>query len=346
MANSSQVGERVDIVAPGSEILSPINTSTSSYDSWNGTSMAAPHVSGVAGMIWSVNPTLTGAEVKEILTSTTVGTVSIDIDGDGVYGVASKHEVYNILNAKNAVNEALRRIKSKTDLKTYLYGTISETNGAISNGKILFINKDNRTKHKRAIINEHGFYEIELETGLYDIIVLKKDSELMLKESTIKIDTYIETILEKNIEIEISNSKIKIINKYNYEKAINFENPIIPYENNDKIYLPIRKIGEAANYEVGWDGETQTASFTKTLATDLIERVEIILGASYYTVFHNDKISEKIYFYNSDDLPTLKTELGTIYLELENLLDALGLFINEHEFADITEFTIRTKVLN
>ena len=33
-----------------------------------GTSMAAPHVAGVAAMVWSANNSLTGAEVKELVT--------------------------------------------------------------------------------------------------------------------------------------------------------------------------------------------------------------------------------------------------------------------------------------
>ena len=38
-------------------------------DGWSGTSMAAPFVSGVAGLIWSVNPSLSYAQVKDIILS-------------------------------------------------------------------------------------------------------------------------------------------------------------------------------------------------------------------------------------------------------------------------------------
>ena len=53
----------VDLAAPGVGILS--TEPTGSFASRNGTSMAAPHVSGVAALIWSVAPQATVAEVRE-----------------------------------------------------------------------------------------------------------------------------------------------------------------------------------------------------------------------------------------------------------------------------------------
>ncbi|MFA6054863.1 MAG: S8 family serine peptidase [Thermodesulfovibrionales bacterium] len=49
----------------------PIVIGSYTYESagWSGTSMAAPFVSGVAGLIWSVNPSLGYAQVKDIILS-------------------------------------------------------------------------------------------------------------------------------------------------------------------------------------------------------------------------------------------------------------------------------------
>jgi subtilisin family serine protease len=66
----SNIGNRVDVVAPGEDIYSTV---VGRYERMNGTSMAAPHVSGVAGLIFACNPNLTGKEVKEILLASTVG---------------------------------------------------------------------------------------------------------------------------------------------------------------------------------------------------------------------------------------------------------------------------------
>jgi subtilisin family serine protease len=42
----------------------------SSYEAWNGTSMATPHVSGVAALLWSANPTWTNVQIREAMTMT------------------------------------------------------------------------------------------------------------------------------------------------------------------------------------------------------------------------------------------------------------------------------------
>jgi len=66
----SNVGARVDVVAPGVDVYS---CTASGYGRMSGTSMAAPHASGVAGLIFAGNPALSGPEVKDILVASTTG---------------------------------------------------------------------------------------------------------------------------------------------------------------------------------------------------------------------------------------------------------------------------------
>lgn len=62
----SNIGEQsVDIGAPGSDIFSTITGNQ--YAESSGTSMAAPHVSGVAAMLWSYFPKLKALEIKDIM---------------------------------------------------------------------------------------------------------------------------------------------------------------------------------------------------------------------------------------------------------------------------------------
>lgn len=48
-------------------VVSQLSVPNSSYERWNGTSMATPHVSGVAALVWSCNPALTNADVRGAL---------------------------------------------------------------------------------------------------------------------------------------------------------------------------------------------------------------------------------------------------------------------------------------
>lgn len=43
---------------------------TSGYEAWNGTSMATPHVSAVAALLWSANPSATNAEIRDAMNAT------------------------------------------------------------------------------------------------------------------------------------------------------------------------------------------------------------------------------------------------------------------------------------
>jgi subtilisin family serine protease len=62
-------GPEVDISAPGVDIFST-NRLGSYNGGLDGTSYAAPHVSGVAALMWSLDPELTPIQIRQILVST------------------------------------------------------------------------------------------------------------------------------------------------------------------------------------------------------------------------------------------------------------------------------------
>ena len=77
----SNYGAAVDIAAPGSSVLNTINLGTtvageSGYAYMSGTSMATPNVAGVAALVWSLQPSLSLADLRSRLTSTSIAFAS------------------------------------------------------------------------------------------------------------------------------------------------------------------------------------------------------------------------------------------------------------------------------
>ena len=67
-ASFSNYGIEVDVSAPGENIWSTMGNGSYGYK--NGTSMAAPHVAGVAALVWASNMNLTNIQVRQIIEGT------------------------------------------------------------------------------------------------------------------------------------------------------------------------------------------------------------------------------------------------------------------------------------
>lgn len=101
-SSSSNVGSLVDLCAPGVLVYSCVNENT--YVTKSGTSMAAPVVTGVASLVWSVNPDLSAPEVKRIVCRNTADTVEPSPDK---YFTDIGYRAYPMVNAKLAVEAAI-----------------------------------------------------------------------------------------------------------------------------------------------------------------------------------------------------------------------------------------------
>ena len=103
----SNRGSRVDVLAPGGEkVLDGIPDASiystvpygNGYDGLVGTSMACPHVAGVAAMIFGIDPSFTAKEVKDIIINTSTGSYG---------GGGFRSNRCGLLNAKLAVEKAI-----------------------------------------------------------------------------------------------------------------------------------------------------------------------------------------------------------------------------------------------
>ncbi|MGH2393540.1 MAG: S8 family serine peptidase, partial [Candidatus Limnocylindria bacterium] len=106
LAFFSNVGPIVDVIAPGVQILS--TWKGDSYSTSDGTSMAAPHVAGVAALITAANPALAPADIERVLkaggecpdgTWADGGSSEFDCQGQGSWDGDPDPEAEPLINA-------------------------------------------------------------------------------------------------------------------------------------------------------------------------------------------------------------------------------------------------------
>ncbi len=100
----SNHGPQVDVAAPGVSIYSTGWTGecASGYCRKSGTSMATPHVSGLAALAWSARPDLTAMQVTEIITATT-----LDVNKDAYPG-RDEYLGWGRIDAGRALSRTMR----------------------------------------------------------------------------------------------------------------------------------------------------------------------------------------------------------------------------------------------
>lgn len=81
LASYSNFGSCVDLIAPGSSIRSAYHTSNSAVATLSGTSMAAPHVSGVVAQALEVQNDVPANIAQTVISSATAGAISEDLKG-------------------------------------------------------------------------------------------------------------------------------------------------------------------------------------------------------------------------------------------------------------------------
>jgi subtilisin family serine protease len=110
----SNYGTNLDVVAPGVKIYTTAiqgsgdDASGNYFNSFNGTSSACPHVSGIAALILSRNPYLTMQQVHSIIgrTAQRIGGYTYQTTSGHPYGTWNNEMGYGLVNAYTAAQSA------------------------------------------------------------------------------------------------------------------------------------------------------------------------------------------------------------------------------------------------
>ena len=201
-ANSSGFGSQLDVVAPGVSIYSTIPNNSYIYD--KGTSMAAPHVSGVAALMLSVNSDLTGQQVRDIIESTAqkVGSYSYQSNVNHPNGTWNNEVGYGLVDAYAAVVEAClyeHRITGDTNVNTCQISPFYYEGNLLDNFKIYWKVSPNCIIYSGQLSTHVEVVPLYGDTAtLYAYIILNNDT-LKVFSKKLSITDYNTNIVTPNL---------------------------------------------------------------------------------------------------------------------------------------------------
>jgi len=134
----SNFGQHINITAPGSSIRSTIINGSYGYN--QGTSMAAPLVAGLMGLVWSANPSQSRDNVVSCVMQTTVPLTwdggAGRIDAQAAMQCASVSSVWTDYNWSGNENGSFHQP----------YNTLAEAVSAVPNGGTIFIKSSSQNE--------------------------------------------------------------------------------------------------------------------------------------------------------------------------------------------------------
>jgi hypothetical protein len=117
----SSTGPDVEIAAPGVAIFSTVPGG--GYESWNGTSMASPHVAGVAALVMASNSGISNVAVRERLVSTAEDLGVTGRDTWFGYGLVDAEKAVGITTSPDPNTAPEVIISSPANSSTFDFGT-------------------------------------------------------------------------------------------------------------------------------------------------------------------------------------------------------------------------------
>ncbi|OIJ08403.1 hypothetical protein BKP35_17660 [Anaerobacillus arseniciselenatis] len=187
----SSTGPAVELSAPGVGVLSTVPGNE--YDAYNGTSMAAPHVAGVAALVWGGNSNLTNVEIRSLMQNTAQYLGSTNEFG---YGLVKAKKIVNYNLIENEIIEP-----DENQIQDHNYAAWFKEN--FSN----FQNKNVET-------NIYGISEERIETivdGVYSYVLNEDEIKYFIEKTGREYDLYTDLEVE-NKQLNNVSEEYKLIN--------------------------------------------------------------------------------------------------------------------------------------
>ena len=207
VSDNSQRGNRIDVMAPGGNLYTTsLNDGyrnvglDSNNNSEGATSYAAPHVAGVASMVWGIDGNLSAEQVKEYIVSTA--------DRE----VIKNGKSYRILNALKAVEKGMK--VSKTGIAK---GTVKDASNlaGIKDAKVLVDNKKTYTT------NTDGEFLIDIEADIPHELTISKNGYIDVNYYDVQVregeEIHLATIMQlpdtyKNVQGKVIGKVVNALN--------------------------------------------------------------------------------------------------------------------------------------
>lgn len=194
LSTFSNYGETITVCAPGVDILSTVPTG-SNYAYFNGTSMASPLAAAITAMVWSVDPEMSGDQVKEIVVSTATTEVLSRASAD--------NGTYYMVDALAAVEKTLQVAAEKPTEPTD-GGESTEPTGPVQTGspdKLMpffdrYVGKENYKMTNSSLVTD-GVTGTEYYWDIGEVS----------SAGAVYVDSYLDLILEDEYQFELIQEK-------------------------------------------------------------------------------------------------------------------------------------------
>jgi subtilisin len=169
----SSTGPTVEISAPGVSIYSTVPNN--GYESWNGTSMASPHVAGVAALVMASDSSLNNEQVRARLTGTALDLGTAGRDTWYGFGLVDAKKAVGTVTPPNAAPKV--EIASPVNGASFDYGATISFSGSVTDDKDTDLTRNLVwTSDLQGKLYEGGSFSAVLDPGTHKITASVVDS--------------------------------------------------------------------------------------------------------------------------------------------------------------------------